>query len=48
MRFCFRFNSAIACVLLAAITGAAVVVGASPAPSPATQISEIPATPLFT
>ena len=42
MRFCFRFNSAIACVLLAAITGAPVVVGASPAPSSATQISEIP------
>jgi hypothetical protein len=42
MRFGFRLVSTTALVLLAAITGAPMVVGAPPTPSAATQISEIP------
>lgn len=42
MRFGVRFVSTTAFALLAAITGAPMVVGAPPAPSRTTQISEIP------
>jgi uncharacterized protein len=42
MRFGVRLVSTTAFVLLVAITGALMVVGAPPTPSAATQISEIP------